>query len=194
MKHAFWMILLVATPAFSAGKTIKDYFLALPDASLGLMTEQGRPPTALQRRNGITLEDAKNGYLEANGQDERGTKLVVALFLRKSGSPLLAVTFDNDFHRLQVFDTADGTDVSARVLPDLSERTLDELCFKLDPSLKKSGSKPSDNASESVVFYRLPRQGRTIRALGGAAAGKNLHNRLLFTLTFDGERFVRGEP
>jgi hypothetical protein len=174
---------------------LDQLFLDIPEQYLLIpSSEDGKHLSRADRAKLITLVDKKNGYLEATGSDKTdifaGAQL--ALFKTKAGGYLIGYHFDsagdNNTH-LQML-TKDGdkwTDVTAQVLPKITQEMVDRQMQDKVPEYKKNKKKLSDCAS-GTYSYKLPRYGRTIELFveSDCYSGPRL---VLWTLTFDGTKF-----
>jgi hypothetical protein len=123
-------------------KTVKDYFLSLPDSYIR-MTTGGRQMSRTERlellERGGTIVDINNGYLKTTG-DTCFHEL--AMFKRTKGSPLIAV------------NTACTVGDSIAIIdPDRNWKDITTQVFPMQ-TLKTN--------NEMGVTIKLPRQGKVI--------------------------------
>lgn len=188
-----------AAGAAPSRTTVTDYFLALPSGeAFGWLIDDGTPPSPEERKKKITVKDEGNGYLEFRSSGAHPAS--VALFKKKDGQPLIGVAMpDGQPGRELIFfeptkDGASWREVTKRVMPRFDSA---DLAARIRQASAKARSKPAGSlanfAGGSLVFYRLPRKGTTLRAVCGHDEG-GLWGIELFELPFNGERFVDTAP
>ncbi len=147
--RAILLPFLVLLAAFNARATLlpalPDIFLELPAEYLSIAdSKTGKPYSRDEKRKLITLVDAKNGYLEARGNDNTdifgGAEL--ALFKTKAGSYLIGLHIDSNgdgTENILILTRTDKgwSDVTAQVLPKITSAMVDEEAQARVPALKK---------------------------------------------------------
>ncbi len=148
----------------SRGRTLDEYFLAIPDSYLPSVPRARR--RALLRPEHVTVRDERNGYLQIAGDGARPT-VTVAKFRKSDGTYLIAVTADYEMgSQCWLLDGSPGSfvDVTRNLIPDY--RRCDDF-----------------EAADCHV-YELPRYGTTMVVKDG-------EGRERYRLAWRGNRFER---
>ncbi len=148
----------------SRGRTLDEYFLAIPDSYLPSVPRARR--RALLRPEHVTVRDERNGYLQIAGDGARPT-VTVAKFRKDDGTYLIAVTADYEMgSQCWLLDGSPGSfvDVTRNLIPDY--RRCDDF-----------------EAADCHV-YELPRYGTTMVVKDG-------EGRERYRLAWRGNRFER---
>ncbi len=108
-------------------KTVKDYFMLLPDKYFTIECCQGNKQEYLKTY--LTVEDAKNGYLEGGGDGAQST-FKMALFKRPDKSYIIALNVfgeaQDDYYFLN-YQNGNWTDISAKVIPEYNKMKIYEI-------------------------------------------------------------------
>ena len=152
----FAALMIFNLPVFSQAKkdtrNVLDYYKLLPENMLENEAAKAK----------ITIQDTKNGYLKIEGLFEGWVE--VALFRKKSGSPVLIVgstgcgpvcTTDVTAYELSGGKLVNET---KRILPKLSDEEIIEIYNKK----KTDGDEDTESEPVSCV-YELPRIGTVIK-------------------------------
>ncbi len=153
-----------ATPKGATGRSLVDYFLAIPDEYLPDPSRTRR--RALLRPEHLTVRDERNGYLQVAGDGARPT-VTIAKFRKTDGTYLVVLTADYEMgSRCYALDERNGrlTDVSHVVIPDYAN------C--------------QDFEDGDCQTYELPRYGTTVLVKDG-------RGRRRYALRWRGDRFER---
>ncbi|AEP11792.1 hypothetical protein Cabther_A1038 [Chloracidobacterium thermophilum B] len=148
----------------SRGRTLDEYFLAIPDSYLPSVPRARR--RTLLRPEHVTVRDERNGYLQIAGDGARPT-VTVAKFRRSDGTYLIAVTADYEMgSECWLLDEQPGgfVDVTRNLIPDYRR------C--------------EDFEAADCHVYELPRYGTTIVVKDGAGRER-------YRLGWRGNRFER---
>jgi len=181
MQFKVVKIVLLASLYFwsmaASAQSIDEMYADIPSERLGM-------PKALDaaaKKKEIAVLDVKNGYISL-----RGDNLELAKFAKKTGGALLAVA-DTSYADARVmpktltfFEKTGNTweDVTARYLPVIPDLVIDAFARqKCDVAISSSAS--------GIFRYRLPRKGRTIRAIAESDALKKPCRGDLFHLEFE---------
>jgi len=190
---ALALMISAASFAAEAKKSLYDYYLEIPSDLLSLRApSDGHVLSTEEKKKQVAVRDDKNGYLELkmDGIEAAESNPVLALFLRKGKSPLVAMTAEfGDSSSLRFFTAEKNVwvDVSEQVKPKIDDAVLEAATRKLAPKAPKD--KKFTDWAGAIVKYKLPRKGTTIEAISTyedpALAGKKL-----FDLKYDGDKFA----
>jgi hypothetical protein len=175
------LLLALAIPLFAAfgsaqskqPKTVRDYFLALPDRYFSLdccmrLPLSKQKPTYLKRY--LKVEDKANGYLSGYG-DAAQEGFVMTLFKRPNGTYLIGFSTHGeggpeDTPWTYFFDYKNGrwTDVSRKMI---------------------------DKYSKENYIYDLPRHGTTVEVFAKDENSDDYRGKKLYDLVWTNGRFVK---
>lgn len=187
--------LLVAATALTFGaatisaqkkppRTVEDFYLLLPAKYIQPLA------AAKDRRKLIKTRDVANGYLYLSGAsampDWEGWA-EIALFKKSNGEYVVGVVDGSCatmcYSGIEFLEYQNGkwTEVTSRVLPDISERMVLEKYKKLFPE-------DTDYNAENPPYlnYELPRKGTTVVVNANEAGADNTP---LFELIWTGAKF-----
>jgi hypothetical protein len=191
-------LLLFAQPlsvrAADTKSPLLESFLEITDGAFPLKNEKdGTTFDRELRRKAVLIDDARNGYLKMShaGVEALEAPLEAGLFKRRQGSPLVGIAYEfgDATTGLKFFAKEDKTwrDVTADVMPKISDEQLDKRAQERVPELAKAKRKLSDCASGTYRWV-MPRKGTTLVA---ELASDCVHGKAaLFELRFDGGRFT----
>ena len=132
------MIIQIATAQSVPPKTVRDYFLTVPEAYIGFSKEERE---VLLKGPGIIL-DIKNGYLSYNASDNP-EEFELALFKQTDGTYIVAISIDAN--------------------PDFESKSALYL-LKYDKGRWNDVTKDTLTVSfNDQYIYTLPRMGTTIQ-------------------------------
>lgn len=144
-------------------RTVTDYFMILPSK---YFYKSEKPLVVANRRELIDVEDAKNGYLRLKS-DEREGRTEIALFKKKSGGYLTAVSLttcapqcDGEINFLE-YKNGRFKEIDA-----LPAYTFGDLLTAFHGATQRQ---PTEDERNQIVF-ELPRDGKEITLkMGGVS-------------------------
>ena len=175
--------LTLAFSATSYAQSIEEMYLDIPGDMLALNKDISKD----EKKKLIAEVDNKNGFIALKGENA----MELAKFVLKGEEPILAVaetsyadgrTLDK---KLTLLTKKSGTwsDVTGRFVQDISGMVIDAF------SKEKCGVAVSDSAS-GTYRYKLPRKGRTIRAVAESDVLSKPCRGDLFHLEFEALRLA----
>lgn len=174
-------LILLCSSNTSFAQSVEDMYLEVPGSMLGLKKDM----TKAERKKQIAELDNKNGFLTLRGENS----MELAKFTLKGKEPVLAVaetsyadsrTMEKELTFLTK-KSGGWTDVTAQYLPEIPGLVIDAF------SREKCGVAISNSAS-GTYRYKLPRKGRTIRAVAESDVLVKPCKGDLFHLEFDAIR------
>ena len=156
-----------------APKTVRDYFMALPDKYFSLdccmmLPKSKRKAEYLKRY--LVTEDAANGYMKASG-DAAQEGFVMALFKRPNGSYLIGFytegeggAEDTPWTVFLNYNAGKWTDVSRSVVA---------------------------GHDKSKYIYELPRKGTTVEVFSKKEDAEGYKDKKLYDLVWKDGKFVK---
>ncbi len=177
LTPALWLSILLVLPAYSqvkAPKTVRDFFMALPDKYFSLdccmsMPHSRQKPEYLKRY--LNVEDTPNGYLSGYG-DAAQEGFVMALFKLPTGKYLIGFyTYgeggveDTPWTVFLNYDRGRWTDVSKTTIPGYNKEKY---------------------------IYELPRKGTTVEVFEKDENGQDWYKgKKLYDLVWKNGRFIK---